>query len=255
MSLPTVQFPPIADIPLAARISSDPGGGVVIVNVVMLAYPDMTQLDLTGPFEVFARFKELQIHLVWKTVDAIVDASGLRLLPSTSFAGCPQADILFVPGGPGQVALMEDDETLDFLRAQAAGARYVTSVCTGSLLLGAAGLLHGYAATCHWLSLPQLGHFGAAPISRRVVVDRNRITGAGVTSGIDFALELVGQVFGEERAKLVQLAIEYDPEPPFEGGSPGRSEPDLVKRVRAVAATMQEHREMVGRRAAARLLR
>ena len=152
------------------------------MNVVMLLYPRLTQLDLTGPFEVLSRFKELTIHLAWKDEGPVTDGAGLRLLPSVSFADCPQADILFVPGGPGQLALMEDAEVLEFLRRQAAGAHYITSVCTGSLVLAAAGLLTGYRATCHWLSLDQLGYFGVEPVAERVVVDRNRVTGAGVTS-------------------------------------------------------------------------
>ena len=119
------------------------------MQVVMLLYPRLTQLDLTGPYEVLARFEELTLHLVWKNLDAVTDSGGLRLLPARTFADCPQADILFVPGGPGQISLMEDREVLSFLRRQESGARYVTSVCTGSLVLAAAGLLTGYRATCH----------------------------------------------------------------------------------------------------------
>ncbi len=171
------------------------------MHVVMLLYPRMTQLDLTGPFEVLTGFKELTLHLVGKNADPIIDSGGLRLLPTTTFADCPKADILFVPGGPGQISLMEDKEFLSFLRRQASDAHYVTSVCTGSLLLAAAGLLTGYRATCHWLSLEQLAYFGAVPVAERVVIDRNRITGAGVSSGIDFALTLAAELFGDERAK------------------------------------------------------
>ena len=168
------------------------------MDVVMLLYPGMTQLDLTGPYEVLVQFKELSLHLVSKDRDTVTDSDGLRLAPTASFADCPKAGILFVPGGPGQIALMEDAEVLAFLRRQAEGATYVTSVCTGSLVLAAAGLLTGYSATCHWLSLYQLGFFGVVPVKERVVIDRNRMTGAGVTSGIDFALTLVAQLFGEE---------------------------------------------------------
>ena len=203
------------------------------MQVVMLLYPRLTQLDLTGPFEVFARFEELNLHLVWKTLDPVTDVNGLRILPTDTLAGCPQADILFVPGGPGQISLMEDKEVLAFLRRQASGARYVTSVCTGSLVLAAAGLLTGYRATCHWLSLDQLAYFGAVPVSERVVIDRNRVTGAGVTSGIDFALTLAACLFGEERAKRAQLAMEYDPKPPFVGGTPASAGPELVASLRA----------------------
>jgi cyclohexyl-isocyanide hydratase len=223
------------------------------MHVVMLLYPRLTQLDLTGPFEVFARFRELKLHLVWKTTDPVRDGGGLAMLPSTTFAACPQADILFVPGGPGQAALMEDEETLAFLRRQGSSARYVTSVCTGSLVLGAAGLLKGYRATCHWLSLPQLALFGVEPVAERVVADRNRVTGAGVTSGIDFALSLMADVFGEERARKVQLQMEYDPQPPFPGGSPASAPPELVAAVTQDAAKFQSEREQIARRAAAAL--
>jgi cyclohexyl-isocyanide hydratase len=224
------------------------------MHVVMLAFPKMTQLDLTGPFEVFARFKELKIHLVWKTLDPVADASGLRILPTHAFKDSPQADILFVPGGPGQLDLMADTETLDFLKRQAAGAKYVTSVCTGSLVLGAAGLLTGYRATCHWLSLPQLSYFGVEPVAERVVTDRNRVTGAGVTSGIDFALTLCAAIFGEERARLAQLGMEYDPHPPFVGGSPASADSTLVERLRGFSADFQTRRD-VAAKAAAELLK
>ena len=221
------------------------------MQVVMLLYPRMTQLDLTGPYEVLARFEELNLHLVWKTLDPVSDVNGLRILPTDTLAGSPQADILFVPGGPGQNSLMEDREVLSFLRRQASGARYVTSVCTGSLVLAAAGLLTGYRATCHWLSLDQLAYFGAVPVSERVVMDRNRVTGAGVTSGIDFALTLAACLFGEERAKRVQLAMEYDPKPPFVGGTPASAGPELVAGLRAENTKFQREREEVARRAAA----
>jgi len=174
----------------------------------------------------------------------------LRLLPTTTFANAPQADILFVPGGPGQMALMDDAETLGFLRQQAEGAAYVTSVCTGSLVLAAAGLLTGYRATSHWLSLNQLAFFGAEPVAERVVEDRNRVTGAGVTSGIDFALTLSARLFGEERAKRVQLQMEYDPQPPFVGGSPRSAEAEIVAAARETARPLQEQREDVARAAA-----
>jgi cyclohexyl-isocyanide hydratase len=223
------------------------------MHVVMLLYPRFQQLDLTGPFEVFARFEELNLHLVWKTLDPVIDVNGLRILPTDTLAGSPQADIVFVPGGPGQISLMEDKEVLSFLRRQASGARYVTSVCTGSLVLAAAGLLTGYRATCHWLSLDQLAYFGAVPVSERVVIDRDRITGAGVTSGIDFALTLAACLFGEERTKRAQLAMEYDPKPPFVGGTPASAGPELAASLRAANAAFQKEREEVARRAAAAL--
>lgn len=215
------------------------------MNLVMLVYPQMTQLDLTGPFEVFSRFKELTIHLVWKTLEPVEGGNGLRILPSVTMADCPKADILFVPGGPGQVALMNDAQTLTFLKKQANQADYVTSVCTGSLVLAAAGLLSGYRATCHWLSLEQLAYFDIEPVNQRVVIDRNRVTGAGVTSGIDFALTLTAEIFGQERAKLVQLSMEYDPAPPFSCGSPAKALASLVAQVRETTSAFQQQREAV----------
>ncbi|ATQ70121.1 MULTISPECIES: DJ-1/PfpI family protein [Methylosinus] len=224
------------------------------LQMVMLLFPRFQQLDLAGPFDVFARFSDrLQIHLAWKNEGAVADVNGLRIAPTVAFADCPQADILFVPGGAGQLPLMDDAETLDFLRRQGASARYVTSVCTGSLLLAAAGLLTGYRATSHWLPLRQLAHFGAEPIAERVVVDRNRVTGAGVTSGIDFALTLAALLFGEEAAKLAQLMMEYDPAPPFDCGSPTRAAPEIVERAREATQALQQAREEAAQRAAARL--
>lgn len=223
------------------------------MHVVMLLFPRFTQLDLTAPYEVLARFPELQIHLVWKTKEPVVDNNGLAILPTGTLAECPQADILFVSGGPGQIDLMEDQEVLGFLRRQAEHAAYVTSVCTGSLVLAAAGLLTGYRATCHWLSLDQLAFFGVAPVTERVVLDRNRVTGAGVTSGIDFALALVAHLFGEERARKVALSMEYDPRPPFPGGSVASAEPAIIADVRGESAEFQAERERVARRAAVAL--
>jgi cyclohexyl-isocyanide hydratase len=222
------------------------------MNVVMLLYPRLTQLDLTGPFEVLSRCPELHTHVVWKTTDPVGDGGGLRIVPSVSFAESPPADILFVPGGPGQIDLMEDDETLAFLRGQAERAAWITSVCTGSLVLAAAGLLTGYRATCHWLSLDQLAYFGAEPVAERVVVDRNRMTGAGVTSGIDFGLTLVARLFGEERARKIQLQMEYDPAPPFAGGSPDSAPPAIVGAIRDASANFQKRRDELARRVAAR---
>lgn len=220
------------------------------MRVVMLTFPKLTQLDLTGPYEVLARFPEVKVELVWKTLDRIEDAFGLRLAPTTTFAECAQADVLFVPGGPGQLMLMQDEETLHFLRHQAAGARWITSVCTGSLVLAAAGLLTGYRATCHWMSLEQLALFDCTPIAERVVRDRNRLTGAGVTSGIDFALTLGAEIFGENQAQRIQLAMEYNPAAPFSAGSPATAGIDLVNQVRAPWAAFQQRREQAAALAA-----
>lgn len=221
------------------------------LRVVMLVYPRMTQLDLTGPFEILSRVGGARIELAWKKWrKPVEDASGLKIMPTTAFGMISECDLLFVPGGPGQLELMEDWETLDFLRRMAESARFITSVCTGSLLLGAAGLLKGYRATCHWLSLPQLALLGAVPVSERVVVDRNRITGAGVTSGIDFGLTLAGQLMGEDEARRIALAVEYDPAPPF---PPATDDPRLVEEVRARTSAFQARREEAARAAGARL--
>ncbi len=221
------------------------------VSIVMLAYPQMTQLDLTAPFEVFARLPGAKVDLVWKTPGPITDSSGLRLLPSATFAEVSVCDVLFVPGGPGQLALMQDDETLTFLREMAGRAQYVTSVCTGSLVLAAAGLLTGYRATCHWLSLEQLALFGVEPVAERVVVDRNRITGAGVTSGIDFALQMAEILVGGAEARRIGLSIEYDPAPPFEAMKD--ADPALVAAVRERTAPFQQRRAEVARQVAEQL--
>jgi cyclohexyl-isocyanide hydratase len=185
--------------------------------------------------------------LVWKERGAVVDASGLRLFATHAFNEAPPTEILFVPGGPGQLALMDDVETLTFLRQRAEQAKFVTSVCTGSLVLAAAGLLQGYHATCHWMSLSQLALMGSVPVQERVVVDRNRVTGAGVTSGIDFALTLVARIFGDERARLIQLSMEYDPHPPFPVGSVAKAEPGHVEQLKAQAAGFQQQRDRAAR--------
>ncbi len=222
------------------------------LRIVMLAYPDMTQLDLTAPFEVFTRLPEAEVILAWKKTKPIKDASGFTIVPTTKFSKLDDCDVLFVPGGPGQLPLMEDEDTLAFLRRMARGARYVTSVCTGSLLLAAAGLLLGHRATCHWLSLEQLAMLGAIPVAERVVIDGNRITGAGVTSGIDFALTLAREIAGENEARRIGLAIEYDPKPPFPGLSD--EDPRLVEEVRLRTALFQQRRAAVAKAVGERLM-
>jgi cyclohexyl-isocyanide hydratase len=203
------------------------------IHVGMLLYPGLTQLDLTGPYEVLHRVPDAKVHLAWKTLDPVVADSGLTIVPSMTLEACPKLDVVFVPGGSGQTALMEDRTVLAFLREQGAAARWVTSVCTGSLLLGAAGLLGGYEADTHWAFMDLLPLFGATPVRRRVVVDRNRVTGGGVTAGIDFGLRIAAELAGDDFAKGVQLGIEYDPEPPFRCGRPDVAEPAVVARVRA----------------------
>lgn len=223
------------------------------MRIGLLLFPDLTQLDLTGPAEVFGRLPGCEVVFLWKTRDPVRSDGGLSLLPTATFAECGALDVICVPGGPGQVALMDDAETLDFLRRVAPGCRFVTSVCTGSLVLGAAGLLKGYRATCHWASLDQLVLLGAEPVAERVVRDRNRITGAGVTSGIDFALTLTAELAGPEVAQRIQFHLEYDPAPPYAAGSPATASASLVAGMREAMAPMLARRREATERAAARL--
>jgi cyclohexyl-isocyanide hydratase len=220
-------------------------------HIGMLLYPGLTQLDLTGPFEVLHRIPGAEVHLLWKTLDPVVADSKLGLLPTTTLDACPKLDVVFCPGGTGQIALMQDPGVLAFLREQGRSARWVTSVCTGALILGAAGLLEGYEAATHWAFMELLPMFGAKPVRRRVVVDRNRITGGGVTAGIDFGLRLAAEMAGEVVAKSIQLGLEYDPEPPFRSGHPSVAEADVIAAVRAhfdpVARTRAE--QIAARRA------
>ncbi|RYG13482.1 MAG: DJ-1/PfpI family protein [Burkholderiales bacterium] len=222
-------------------------------RIGMLVFPMMTSLDILGPFEVLARAPDCQAELVWKTREPVRGDTGLMVVPHRAFDEAPQYDVLVVPGGPGQTPLMEDDEVLGFLRKQAEGAGLVTSVCTGSLLLAAAGLLAGHKATCHWLSLDQLALFGVEPLPDRVVVDGDRITGGGVTSGLDFAFKVLAELRGEEAAKTIQLLMEYDPAPPFRAGHPRVAEPALVEKVKALTAPMITARREVSQRAVARI--
>ncbi len=222
-------------------------------RIGFLIFPDITQLDMSGPHEVLNNLPEAEIHLIWKTRDPIRAGGGLQLIPNTTFADCPQLDVICVPGGSGINRLLNDAETLAFLRHQAARARYVTSVCTGALVLGAAGLLKGKRAASHWMSREMLAAFGATPVAERVVTDGNIITGGGVTAGIDFGLVVAAQAFGEEVAKGIQLSIEYDPHPPFDAGSPERAGPVLVAAARAKSAKRQAERQAAVDEAAARL--
>jgi cyclohexyl-isocyanide hydratase len=198
------------------------------ISVAFLLFPGVTQLDLTGPAQVLSRLGNAKVDLVAKTMDPVATDASFKLLPTATFADVPAADILCVPGGFGTVPAMEDAETLAWIRQVAERAQWVTSVCTGSLLLAAAGLLKGYRAASHWASRDQLAWFGAEPVAERVVFDRNRVTGGGVTAGIDFALALTAAIRGEAHARFVQLSLEYDPAPPFDSGSPERADPETV---------------------------
>ena len=222
-------------------------------KIGFLLFPGITQLDMTGPHEVFARMPDAEVDLVWKTLDPVTAQGGMRLIAGTRLDACRQLDLVCVPGGPGTTPLLADAEVLAFLRRQAAGARYVTAVCTGALVLGAAGLLRGKRATTHWSAHHLLSAFGATPVKERVVVDTNLITGGGVTAGIDFALKVVAEVAGEAAAKTIQLGIEYDPQPPFDAGSPERAGEAIVARQRQAGAQGQAAREAAIADAARRL--
>jgi len=212
------------------------------VTIGMVLFPNLTQLDLTGPYEVFSRLPGVQLLLLADSLTPVRSENGLVVLPDTSFADTPTLDVICVPGGRGVQAAMQDEKFLRFLREQGKQARYVTSVCTGSLLLAAASLLDGYRATTHWLSLDLLALFGVETLEERVVIDRNRITGGGVTASIDFALVIAAELFGERVAREIQLMMEYDPAPPFDSGSPRKASPQLLEEIREKRREIGENR-------------
>lgn len=193
------------------------------LNIGFVIFPDLTQLDFTGPLQVLARLPDGVIHIVAKTMEPVPSDCGLSLVPTHDFANCPQLDLICVPGGSGVIGTMGDRETIEFVRRQAAGAEYVTSVCTGAFILGVAGLLRGRRATTHWAYTELLPLVGATHEKARVVRDGNVITAGGVTSGIDFALTIVAEIAGAGAAQAIQLVIEYDPAPPFDAGHPDRA--------------------------------
>lgn len=220
------------------------------LQIALLIFPRMTQLDMTGPFEVFARLPNAKVHLVWKSVEPVTSDVGLTVMPTMTCADCPQVDVICIPGGPGQIDLMEDREIIDFVRRQGEGARYVTSVCTGALVLGAAGLLRGYKAATHWASMDNLEYFGAVPTDARVCIDRNRITGGGVTAGIDFGLTVASLLADRTTAEKIQLYMEYNPAPPFSAGTPDTAPPEVLTAFREMAKPMLTRRKEVTLRAA-----
>jgi cyclohexyl-isocyanide hydratase len=200
------------------------------LHIGFVIYPGVVQLDVLGAYQVLAFPPNTQLHLISKTLSPIISNEGLTLSPTTTFTDCPLLNVICVPGGGmGQLEAMQDHEILNFLRRQSATAQYVTSVCTGSMILAAAGLLQGYKATCHWAFRDQLAMLGVDVVAQRVVIDRNRITGAGVTSGIDFGLTLLGLLCGEDVAKMTQLMMEYDPKPPFNAGIPETAGKETVE--------------------------
>jgi len=222
-------------------------------RIGILIFPRLTQLDMTGPYEVLARLPNTVVDLVARTRDPVTTDRGMQILPTVTYADCPPLDVVMVPGGPGQQDLMEDEAALEFLRKVAASAKYVTSVCTGSLVLGAAGLLKGKRATCHWAAIDHLALLGAIPVREKVVVDGHIVTGAGVTSGIDFALTLAAILEGEQVAREIQLQIEYDPAPPFNSGSPKTAAPAMLEAVKARLAKLNEERRVVAARVGKKL--
>lgn len=221
------------------------------LQIGFLSFPGVTQLDLTGPAQVFSSVS--QLHLIWKRIEPVQSDTVLTLTPTTTFADCPQLDVICVPGGFGTDEIVNDEEVLDFLREQAKGAKYITSVCTGSLVLGAAGLLKGYRAATHWCAMDVLPLFGASPSRERVCIDRNRVTGGGVTAGIDFALTLVSMLIDRATAEAIQLRMEYNPAPPFNAGSPETAPAEVLALTRERWAPSMANRMNTAKRAAARL--
>ena len=202
-------------------------------NIGFVIFPDLTQLDFTGPLQVLNRMPDAKTHVVAKSLDPVPSDCGLGLVPTVSFADCPQLDLICVPGGSGVVQAMTDRTTVDFVRHQAERARYITSVCTGAFVLGMAGLLRGHRATTHWAYTDLLPRVGATVERGRVVWDGNVVTAGGVTSGIDFALRIVAMLAGEDVAQSIQLSIEYDPAPPFASGHPDHAPANVLQRATA----------------------
>lgn len=220
-------------------------------QIGMLVYPGMTALDLVGPHQVLGFLGGAQIHLLWKSKQPVVSDTGLPIVPTRTLADCPDPlDILFVPGGARPtVALMEDEEVLQFLEDRGQRAGLVTSVCSGALILGAAGLLKGYKATTHWSVHDVLPLLGATAVRSRVVEDRNRITAGGVTSGIDFGLRIAARLRGEDFARSLELTLEYDPQPPFGTGTPEKAGERVAGALRKMYQSLNESaRAAAGRR-------
>ena len=224
-------------------------------HLAILLYPEFTALDVFGPHHMFINLWGEQTHLVAKTLDPVPTDTGVLVQPTTTLADCPEELlVLTVPGGTmGTLAAMQDAETIAFLQDRAPRTRWITSVCTGSLVLGAAGLLRGYKATSHWLTHDVLADLGATPVDERVVTDRNRITGGGVTAGLDFGLSIIEALRGRDYAETVQLFAEYDPAPPFDSGSPDKARPETKQILVEMFAPFVEKTQQAARDAMARL--
>lgn len=222
-------------------------------TIGLVIFPDMTHIDITGPLQVFHFLPNRQIHLLWKTLEPVESNEGMKILPTTTFDDCPSLDVLCVAGGPGQITMMNDPQMLEFLQNQGKTAKFITSVCTGSLVLAGAGLLSGYRAACHWAFRDQLAMLGVEVGTQRVVIDRNRITGGGATAGIDFGLVLAGLLCGEETAKMIELLLEYNPAPPFNVGSPEKAGAALVNQVKTFGGQLIEASFAGTKQAAGRL--
>jgi cyclohexyl-isocyanide hydratase len=223
------------------------------LQIGSLLFEGIDQIDLTGPFEVLSRIPNSTYRIYAKDIEPVRDIRGLQLVADAELSKAPPLDVLHVPGGYGQEALMEDEVILDWIRQQASGALCVFSVCTGALICGAAGLLKGRRATSHWSAHHLLHHFGATPVNARVVEDGNMVFAAGVTSGIDGALTVAARLRGVEAAQLIQLYMAYAPEPPFDAGTPETAPPIVLERARAAAAEITARREVTARRIQDRL--
>ncbi len=212
------------------------------LQIGLLVFPRVTQLDLTGPVQVFSSLPDAKLHLVWKRIEPVPSNSVITLTPTITFADCPQLDVICVPGGYGTDELLLDKDVLEFLQRQEPKAKFITSVCTGSLVLGAAGLLKGYRAATHWTAVEALPYFGASVSRERVCIDRNRVTGGGVTAGIDFALTLVSLLKDRSAAEMIQLRLEYNPAPPFDAGSPNTAPAAIVAAMKERVASAHANR-------------
>jgi cyclohexyl-isocyanide hydratase len=240
--MPEVKQPSPALVPLEQH-----------VQIGAIVFPQLDQMDLTGPYAVLSRLPKSSFQLLWKSTQIVRDMHGLALLPDATFADAKPIDLLVIPGGAGQEALMEDEVVLSFVSQQARRAKCVFSICTGALVLGAAGLLMGRTATSYWPAFPLLKYFGAVPTNQRVVIDGNYVTAAGLTAGIDGALRVAAMLRGDTAAQMIQLALQYAPDPPFDCGSPEKAPVELVADLKHATADLIARRLATAKRVAAKL--